>query len=173
MSFQDVGKGQAARGRASSTNNGYSISSGANGDFSVPGQRRSSAAALQQRQGRGGGGGGFGSAGPLRTGGVGVGSRMPQGSYGRDASGVHQGGMGEPIPSGVAAGAGRSGGSSGGGKVGDYLMIYSVSMSLYLFQVLDIVAVVRCVRAGHGVWRSQSRHRSEHFPSYFLFSSFR
>lgn len=152
MSFQDVGKGQAARGRASSTNNGYLISSGANGDFSVPGQRRSSAAALQHRQDRGGGGGGFGSAGPLRTGGVGIGSRLPQGSYGREASGVHQGGLGQPIRSGVAAGGGGSGGSSGGGKVGDYLMIYSVSISVHSFQVLDIVAVVRYLMiAGDGV----------------------
>lgn len=69
-----------------------------------------------------------------------MGARTPQGSYGRDASGVHQGGLGQPSSrSGVAGGVGGSGGSSGGGKVGDYLMIYSVS-----FTVVSVLSVEGC-----------------------------
>lgn len=75
---------------------------------------------VKQRRGKGRGEegrGGFGSAGPLRTGGVGV-SRT--GGFGTTMPGTSR-------PTGIAGEAG--GGSSGGGKVGDYLMIYSVSFS--------------------------------------------
>lgn len=108
MSFQDVRPEEQRRqrqqgSRASTSSGGYY--SGRNGGSSSGG----GAGAAPQ----GARAGGFGSAGPLRTGGVGGGGSVGGGLSSR--------------PAGGRGGEASGGASSGGGKVGDYLMAYSVS----------------------------------------------
>ena len=126
MSFQDVRPGQGRRQQtmASSAGSYYSH----NGGRSTNPAGTSRAAASSSRTGVAKTGarsnGGFGSMGPLRTGGVGV--------SGPASGSLHQGGVsfgpaGRHTDTTPATG-GRTLGSSGGGKVGDHLMSYSVSL---------------------------------------------
>eukprot|EP00903_Cladosiphon_okamuranus_P013177 g12290.t1 len=118
MSFQDVRPEQQRWQRHQQQGSRASTSSG--GHYS--GRNGSSSGGGAGAASQGARGGGFGSAGPLRTGGVGGGGVVGAGGVSsRPAAGR----------GGVASGGGLSGGgSSGGGKVGDYLMAYSQNVTM-------------------------------------------
>lgn len=113
MSFQDYRHGSTNSSTAGGARGAYNSNKPASSRGGLGGGDWGDAAGRQRPSS-----GGFGSAGPLRTGGVGVGvgSRPISGG-----GALHHGGVGA---GGVGVG---SGGASGGGKVGDYLMGYSVS----------------------------------------------
>lgn len=113
MSFRDFGAGPGARGQPTSTGSSFAYASGGTG------AGRAREGLTSQR------GGTFGSAGALRTGGVGISSSNGP------PSALHHGGLGQQRnmggrPLGAAGGAGVN--SPGGEKIGDYLMMYSVSV---------------------------------------------
>lgn len=112
MSFQDVGTGSGARGQSGSSGSTYA--------YSTTRARTGGVRASVTSQRRGG----FDASGAMRTGGVGMGSsNEPSGAWDQVSVGGQRSLSGRPL--GVAGYA--SGTSAGGGKVSDYLEIYSVS----------------------------------------------
>lgn len=170
MSFQDVRPGQkpsrwqrqqqqqqnggdSRTTSSSSAGGGGSYYSGRNGSSSSGGGRGWSDASRQGARE-----GGFGSAGPLRTGGIGAGG---------GAAALHHGGLGSisssSRPAAGGVGGGLGGGSSGGGKVGDYLMIYMVSVVPRSAAVVSLLLYMR-----HGSWSDTLAIRPSRQRAYVL-----